>query len=86
MAAMRPRVAFPVPNQMSPEGGNIMVDVEFESMDDFKPDRVARKVEPLRQLLEQREALENLGKYLDGKEDAEKLLNDLLEKIDAASK
>jgi type VI secretion system protein ImpB len=86
MAAIRPRVAFAVPNQMTPEGGNLTVDLEFESMDDFKPDRVARKIEPLRPLLEQREALKNLESYLSGKEDAEKLLEDLLKKIDALSK
>jgi type VI secretion system protein ImpB len=86
MAAVRPRAAFAVPNKMSPEGGNLTVDLEFESMDDFKPDRVARKIEPLRLLLEQRDALENLKSYLDGKEDAEKLLDDLLKKVDALTK
>lgn len=86
MAAIRPRATFPVPNVMSSAGGNLSVDLEFESMDDFKPDRVARKVEPLRKLLEQREALENLKNYLDGEADAEKVLDELLAKIDALKK
>ncbi len=86
MAAMRPRVAFPVPNRLNDEGGNITVDLEFESMDDFKPDRVAAKVEPLRQLLEQRNRLKDLLNYLDGNDDAEQLLADLVQKVDALSK
>lgn len=86
MASMRPRVAFQVPNRMSSEGGNLTVDLEFESMDDFRPDRVARKVEPLRKLLEQRERLNNLLNYLDGKDDAEKVLDDLLQKVEALIK
>ena len=83
MMAVRPRVSYQVPNLMSSEGGNLSVDVEFESMDDFKPDVLARKIEPLRLLLDQRDALANLKTYVDGKEDAEKLLDDLLKKIDA---
>ena len=86
MAAIRPRAAFPVPNRLNDEGGNLTVDVEFESMEDFKPDRVAAKVEPLRLLLEQRDRLKNLLTYLDGKDDAEKLLSDLVQKVDALNK
>jgi len=86
MAAIRPHVAFPVPNRLNDEGGNLTVDVEFESMEDFKPDRVAAKVEPLRLLLEQRDRLKNLLTYLDGKDDAEKLLTDLVQKVDALNK
>ena len=53
MKSMKPRVAFQVPNTLTGEG-NMPVDVTFESMDDFTPAAVARKVEPLRKLLEAR--------------------------------
>ena len=86
MKAMRPRVTFQVPNVMSTQGGNLSVDLEFQSMDDFKPDVLLRQIEPLRVLLEQREKLQNLKSYVDGKADAEKLLEDLLKKIDALTK
>ena len=56
LKAMRPRVAFTVPNTLTGEG-NLAVDITFESMDDFGPDAIARKVEPLRRLLEAREQL-----------------------------
>lgn len=86
MTAMRPRVSFQVPNRLSPEGGDLPVELEFESMDDFKPDRVAARVEPLRKLLEQRERLNTLLSYLDGKEDAEKVLEEMLQKVEALVK
>jgi len=79
MKAMKPRVAFMVPNTLTGEG-NLAVDMTFESLDDFAPDAIARKVEPLRRLLEAREQLSNLLSYMDGKDGAEalvaKLLND----------
>jgi type VI secretion system protein ImpB len=50
----------------------------FESMDDFAPDAIARKVEPLRKLLEARERLSHLLSYMDGKDSAEQLIGKLL--------
>lgn len=73
MKAMKPRVAFQVPNTLTGEG-NIAVDITFDSMDDFSPAMVARKVDGLRQLLEAREQLANLVTYMDGKTGAEELL------------
>jgi type VI secretion system protein ImpB len=73
MKATKPRVAFSVPNSLTGEG-NIAVDITFESLDDFSPAAVARKVEGLRQLLEAREQLANLITYMDGKTGAEELI------------
>ena len=78
MKAMKPRVAFQVPNTLTGEG-NIAVDITFDSMDDFSPATVARKVEGLRQMLEAREQLANLVTYMDGKAGAEGLMNRLLQ-------
>ena len=74
---MKPRVAFTVPNVILGEG-NMAVDLTFESMDDFTPDKVAAKVEGLKQLLEAREQLSNLLSYMDGKSGAEELIAKLL--------
>ena len=73
MKAMKPRVAFQVPNKLTGEG-NIAVDLTFESMDDFTPAAVAAKVDGLKQLLEARQQLANLVTYMDGKTGAEELL------------
>ena len=78
MKAMKPRAAFSVPNTLTGEG-NVAVDITFESMDDFSPTAIARKVEPLRKLLETRNQLSNLLTYMDGKDGAEDLINQLLQ-------
>ncbi|MBL0419611.1 type VI secretion system contractile sheath small subunit [Ramlibacter sp. AW1] len=77
MKAMKPRVAFQVPNSLTGEG-NIAVDITFESMDDFSPAAVARKVDSLSKLLEARQQLSNLVTYMDGRTGAEELLAKLL--------
>jgi type VI secretion system protein ImpB len=77
MKAMKPRVAFMVPNTMTGEG-NVAVDITFESMDDFSPAAVARKVDSLAKLLEARTQLSNLLTYMDGKTGAEELIKKVL--------
>ena len=73
MKSMKPRAAFTVPNTLTGEG-NLAVDITFESMDDFSPAAIARKVEPLRELLDARTQLSNLMTYMDGKTGAEDLV------------
>jgi type VI secretion system protein ImpB len=89
MKAMKPRVAFQVPNTLTGEG-SLNVELSFDSMDDFSPEAVARKVDALNKLLSARQQLSNLITYMDGKSGAEeliaRLLNDpaLLESLAAA--
>ena len=78
MKAISPRVAFAVPNTLSGEG-QVMVDISFQSMEDFSPAAVARNVDALRQLLEARTQLANLQTYMDGKAGAEDLVRGLLQ-------
>jgi type VI secretion system protein ImpB len=78
MKAMKPRAAFQVPNTLTGEG-NINVELTFESMDDFSPAAVARKVDALNKLLEARQQLANLITYMDGKTGAEELVSQLLQ-------
>jgi len=77
MKAIKPRVAFTVPNTLTGEG-NLAVDITFESMDDFSPAAVARKVDSLAKLLEARTHLSNLMTYMDGKTGAEELIGKVL--------
>ena len=77
MKALKPRAAFQVPNTLTGEG-NINVELTFESMDDFSPAAIARKVDALNKLLEAREQLSNLITYMDGKSGAEDLVAKLL--------
>ncbi|MBX3382434.1 MAG: type VI secretion system contractile sheath small subunit [Phycisphaeraceae bacterium] len=77
LKSMKPRVAFNVPNTLTGEG-NLSVDITFESMADFSPAAVAKKVEPLAKLLEARTQLSNLLTYMDGKGGAEQLMTKVL--------
>lgn len=78
LKSMKPRVAFQVPNTLTGEG-NLAVDITFESMDDFSPAAVARKVEALSKLLDTRTQLSNLLTYMDGKSGAEELIGKVLQ-------
>ncbi len=78
MKSMAPRAAFTVPNTLTGEG-NLAVDITFESMDDFSPAAIARKVEPLRELLDARSQLSNLMTYMDGKTGAEELIGKIIQ-------
>jgi type VI secretion system protein ImpB len=73
LKALKPRVAFAVPNTLTGEG-QLKVDITFESMDDFSPGAIARKVAGLDKLLEARTQLANLVTYMDGKAGAEELI------------
>jgi len=77
LKAMKPRAAFRVPNTLTGEG-DLSVDITFESMDDFSPAAVARKVDSLNRLLQAREQLSNLMTYMDGKTGAEELIANAL--------
>ncbi|MCX9156621.1 type VI secretion system contractile sheath small subunit [Niveibacterium sp. 24ML] len=77
LKSMKPRVAFAVPNTLTGEG-NLNVELTFESMDDFSPAAVARKVDALNKLLEARQQLSNLITYMDGKTGAEELISQVL--------
>lgn len=91
LKSMKPRAAFQIPNTLTGEG-NLSIDLTFESMDDFTPAAIARKVGALNQLLQARTQLSNLMTYMDGKAGAEdliaKALNDptLLQSLASAPK
>ncbi len=77
LKSMKPKVQFSVPNTLTGEG-NLPVEITFESMDDFSPAAVAKKVGALNKLLEARQELANLVTYMDGKVGAEELIGKLL--------
>ena len=73
LKASKPRVQLTVPNTLTGEG-NLAVELNFESMDDFSPAAIAKNTDGLKQLLEARNQLSNLVTYMDGKEGAEQLI------------
>lgn len=86
MAAMQPRVTFTVPNRLNEEGGSLPIDLTFRTFDDFKPDGLTNGVPVLKELSDQRKRLQDLLNYLDGNDDAEQVLSELVGKLDALTK
>jgi type VI secretion system protein ImpB len=82
MKAMQPGVAVTVPNTLTGEG-NLKAEMKFDSLNDFSPAAIAKKVPALQQLLEARQQLANLITYMDGKSGAEELIAKLLRDPDA---
>lgn len=83
MAAIQPGVTMRVANKLGEESGEsekLSVNLRFEKMADFTPVALARQIPATAKLLEAREQLANLLRYMDGKVAAEdqlkKLLND----------
>lgn len=74
LKSMSPRLQYKVENKLSSEAGKIGVELKFESLDDFEPDRVAQQVEPLRKLLELRQQLADLRGSLQGNDKLEEIL------------
>ena len=77
--ACKPAVAFRTENKLSEKSGEQMgVKLTFTKMADFEPGAIARQVPALKALLEAREQLANLQRYMDGKVAAETKLRELL--------
>jgi type VI secretion system protein ImpB len=87
LKSMKPRLQFTVDNLLSEDAnaGKLGVELKFESMDDFSPDRVAQQVDPLRKLLDLRQQLADLRGSLQGNDKLEEVLQATLtsdEKLD----
>jgi len=76
LASMKPHLAFSVENKLSedPEAGRLGVELQFESLDDFSPDQVAKQVKPLREMLELRTKLADLRGTLQGNDKLDEIL------------
>jgi type VI secretion system protein ImpB len=77
LKAMKPHIKVSVPNVLTGEG-NLPVDLTFESMEDFSPEVIARKVDGVKDLLAARTQLDNLLTHMDGKSGAEELISKLI--------
>jgi type VI secretion system protein ImpB len=80
LKSMKPHLSFTVDNVLSdePDAGKIGVDLKFESLDDFSPDRVAEQVEPLRKLLALRRQLADLRGSLQGNDKLDETIQAML--------
>jgi type VI secretion system protein ImpB len=79
MARMTPGVKLKVDNKLSEAGGQMGVDLKFNSIEDFEPGRVAAQVPALRALMETRQKLRDLMSKVDRSEELEGLLEKVLQ-------
>lgn len=78
MKGMAPKASYRVKNRLSPDGGEFAVNLEFNKIDDFRPEQVVAQVEPLRKLLEARTKLSDLRNKLAGNDKLEDILGEVL--------
>lgn len=86
LKGMAPRLAYRVDNKLTNDDSAIAVELKFESMEDFHPEKVARQVAPIRKLVEAREKLTGLLNKLDGNDKLDELLQDVISNTDALTK
>lgn len=84
LARSAPRVAVRVPNQLTNDGSELPVELNFHSLEDFEPAKVAEQIAPLRELLQMRQQLTQLLNKMEGNDKLEKLLGDILSDADGA--
>ena len=80
LADFNPKARIAVENTLSDDGSELAVDIDFRSMDDFKPEAVASRVPELRALMAARNLLRDLkSNLLDNatfRRELEKILKD----------
>lgn len=86
LKSMKPHLNLTVENKLSEDGGKMAVDLSFESMDDFAPDRVAQQIDPVKKLLELRQQLADLRGSLQGNEKLEEILQSTISDADKLGK
>ena len=78
MARMTPGLEYKVENTLKGDGSEMAVQLKFNSMQDFDPDRVVQQVKPLMELLEVRDKLRDLLTKVDRSDELETLLEKVL--------
>jgi len=77
LSASKPRIEFNVENTLTGTG-KMNIELNFNSMEDFTPTKIINQVEPLRKLLEARVRLKDLTSKLDGNDDLDSLLQQVI--------
>jgi len=79
MTAIGPGLALRVPNKLTDDtDAMINASLKFNTMDDFNPINIVKQVEPLRKLYEARQRLTDLLAKLDGNDELDALLQEII--------
>ena len=71
-----------VDNKVQDDGSKMGIELKFNSIEDFEPDRIVQQVEPLRKRVEARQKLADLRSKMDGNEKLETMLEDIIANVD----
>ena len=82
MARMTPGLNLRVENTLADDGSELGVQLQFKSIEDFDPAKVAQQVEPLKKLMATRDKLRDLLTKVDRSRDLENVLEQVLENTD----
>jgi type VI secretion system protein ImpB len=87
LESFKPHLSLEVDNKLSEEAdaGKLKVDLDFKNLDDFDPGNVAKRVKPLRDLLDLRTKLGDLRGALQGNDKLDDLLMEAVGNTDKAS-
>ncbi len=80
MKAAKPRMACRVDNKLANDDTKLNIELKFNSIEDFGPVRVLEQVPSLKRLYEARKRLAELLTKLDGNDDLDRLLQDVVHK------
>jgi type VI secretion system protein ImpB len=87
LEAAAPRLALRVPNKLKPDANEMLnVELKFKSMDDFGPVAVVQQIEPLRKLFEARNRLRDLLTKLDGNDELDAILREVVASTEEQAK
>ncbi len=78
MAKIAPRLDLSVPDTLKGEG-NLKVELHFNDFDQFHPEAIARQIPRLAKLLEARQQLRDLLGKLDGNDELDALLENIVQ-------
>lgn len=74
----KPRLQLRVDNQLAKDGSQLGVELNFEKLEDFEPQRIVNQVEPLKKMLEIRTRLSDLRNKITGNDKLEELLDQIV--------
>ena len=78
LASISPRATLQVDNTISGDGSKLNVELRFNHIEDFEPVSIVKQITPLRRLFEARQRLRDLLTKLDGNDDLDKLLQEVV--------
>ena len=82
LKGMAPRLTLQVENTLKTDNSRLSVELNFDKLEDFEPQRIVDQVDPLRQLLEIRTRLSDLRNKIIGNDKLEELLDQIVRDAD----